>query len=346
MSLPSFYNPDQVGTLFTPDTSAIMNAGINTNVPPAKSDDHRVMLLLTDIQVDFVHEDGALYMPGAIDDTRRSIEWIYNNLDGFTTIAASIDSHTPNQIFYPGWWIDMDGNHPDPLTQISAEDVSDGRWQPTTEEEWSHYYVQALEEESKKVLTIWPYHCMIGTPGYQLVPSLYEAATYHAAARATQPVYVHKGRIPKTEHYSIMEPEINVPDEPLGKMNMDLIHLMENHDTIYITGQAKSHCVLETLRSLVNYFEANNADMLERLHYLTDGSSSVQHPDVDFDAYAEEELDALYDRGLQTSDTTQSPKQQSYVLLKQCLAKQLIELIPAIPLNIVVTTSEWQGYYM
>jgi nicotinamidase-related amidase len=286
MSAPAFYGPARVGTLYVPDTPGATAAGQQARVSPADQDTRRVMLLLVDAQVDFIHADGSLSVPGAIDDTRRTIDWIFRHLDRITTIAASLDTHVPLQIFYPDWWVDGEGRHPAPFTLITADEVDLGVWRPTVEEEWSRAYVHRLEEGSRKVLTIWPYHTMLGTPGHSLTPALYEAIAFHAAARSTRPMFLEKGSIPRTEHYSILEPEVKVPEEPLGTLNQEFIDLVAGHDEVYIAGQAKSHCVLETTRSLINHFAVTRPELIDRYHVLMDCTSSVVHPAVDFEAIA------------------------------------------------------------
>lgn len=288
MRHPDFYHPERVGTVYRPNISAVMETARSADVPPADEDRQRLLLLLIDAQVDFIHTDGSLNVPGAVDDTRRTIGWIYDNLPKITRIAASFDTHEPMQIFYPGWWMDADGRHPDPFTLITAEDVDRGRWQPTVEEAWSRDYVHRLEESSRKVLTIWPYHTMLGTVGHAMTPALYEAVTYHAAARGASPVFLIKGRIPMTEHYSVLEPEVKVPEHPQGTLNEGFVNLIGAYDRVYIAGQAKSHCVLETTISLIEYYRARRPDLIANWHVLMDCTSSVVHPDVDFDAIAEE----------------------------------------------------------
>jgi len=172
MSFPEFYHPHQVGQLYIPKTGQAVDEGHKLALPTSDTDKQRIALLLVDIQVDFVHSDGALSVPGAIDDTRRVIEWLFRNTDRVTTIAASLDSHMPIQIFSPAWWEDKDGQHPDPYTVIKSHDTRTGRWRALYEPEWSANYVQQLEQQAKKELMIWPYHTLIGTPGHDLVPSL------------------------------------------------------------------------------------------------------------------------------------------------------------------------------
>ena len=304
MTFPSFYDPEKVGQLFMPDVSGAVAAGQSEGASPSTDDQARVLLVLVDTQVDFVHENGALSVPGAVDDTRRTIEWLFHNLGQVTDIVASLDSHIPFQIFYPGWWVNADGEHPGPYTLISADDVAQGTWMPTVEEEWSKTYVAKLEEQAKKVLTIWPYHTMIGTPGHAITPALYEAITYHASARDVQPNFYVKGSIPKTEHYSILEPEVKVMDEPLGVPNADLLKRFAAYDRIYIAGQAKSHCVLETVTSIIRYFKDSGEDLIDTLRLLRDCMSSVVHPEIDFEALANVELAKFEEQGLQIVEST------------------------------------------
>ncbi len=299
MTFPGFYTPAKVGTRFPPDTQAAISAGLSAGLRPASQDSHPIMLLLVDPQVDFIHEDGALSVPGAVADTRRTIEWIFRNAAELTAIAASLDSHIPVQIFYPTWWADQQGKPPAPYTTISAAEVTAGRWIPIHEPDWSVEYVQRLEAEAKKTLMIWPYHTMIGTVGHAITPALYEAIAFHAGARDAQPQFLSKGFIPRTEHYSILEPEVKVPEEAAhgGVLNEAFLQELVAHDLVYIAGQAKSHCVLETIRSIVNYFH-DQPETLRKFRVLVDCTSSVVHPEIDFDAIAEQEFAGFETRGI------------------------------------------------
>ncbi len=285
--IPDFYHSGKVGTLFIPDTARAIRQGQQAGLSPAENEQQRVILLLVDPQVDFIHPDGSLSVPGAVDDTRRTIEWIFHHAGALTAIAVSLDSHIPTQIFYPTWWIDDAGQYPDPFTVITGADVDAGRWQPVFEREWSLQYVHTLETQAKKELMIWPYHTMIGTPGHTITPALYEAIAYHAAARQSRPEFLTKGLIPKTEHYSLLEPEVKVPDEPQGTINTDFLSMLSSYDLIYVAGQAKSHCVLETINSVLRYFEGDRAE-IAKWRILIDCMSSVAHPEIDFEAMADQ----------------------------------------------------------
>jgi nicotinamidase-related amidase len=163
-------------------------------------------------------------------------------------------------------------------------------------------YCEKLEEFSKKELMIWPYHTLIGTPGHALTPALYEAIAYHSAARQSQPIFLEKGTIPETEYYSILEPEVKVPDHPLGTLNVPFLDMLAGYDRVYIAGEAKSHCVLETVTSIMRYF-ADRPGVISKIRLLQDCMSSVAHPTIDFDTLANRSLAVFKAKGLQMVDS-------------------------------------------
>lgn len=302
---PAFYDPERVGTLFIPRTQEAVLSGQQAGLSAADQDETRIILLLVDPQVDFIHTDGSLCVPGAIEDTRRTIEWIFRNANQLTAIAASLDSHIPTQIFYATWWVNAGGEHPAPFTVITGEQVDAGIWQPVYEVEWSRDYVHRLSQQARKQLMIWPYHTMIGTLGQAITPALYEAIAYHAAARRSQPIFLNKGSLPQTEHYSLLEPEVKVANHPQGNLNTAFLQMLASYDRVYIAGQAKSHCVLETVTSIMRYF-GGQPEQIAKWRLLTDCMSSVTHPMIDFDALADENISRFFEQGL-TLTTSNDP---------------------------------------
>jgi nicotinamidase-related amidase len=302
MNLPSYFDPKRVGSAYPPDIQAVTEAAADAELRPAETDEKRILLLLVDPQVDFVHSGGSLSVPGAVEDTRRTVEWLYENLERITAIAASLDSHIPLQIFFPTWWVDSDGEHPEPYTSITQEELKEGAWEPLFEKEWSRTYVRRLHEQAKKDLMIWPFHTMLGTPGHTVTPALYEALAFHAAARDSQPEFVVKGTIAKTEYYSLLEPEVKVPEDPRGTLNEDFLERILGFDRVYIAGQAKSHCVLETVTSIMQRY-GDDPEVTQKLHLLENCTSSVQHPVIDFEAIAQKAYDGFKEKGLQMASS-------------------------------------------
>jgi nicotinamidase/pyrazinamidase len=302
-SFPSFYDPGRIGRLFYPDLAAIAADADRAALRPAASDRLSVQLLIIDMQTDFCHDQGSLNVPGALGDIRRLVEFIYRHAEHLTSLICTLDSHLPFQIFHPHWWADSSGAHPAPFTLISAADIEAGRWRPLVAPEYSRQYVRQLEAQAKKVLTIWPYHVLMGGLGNALDPELWSAVMWHGLARKSQPAFWIKGTVPQTENYSAIQPEILVPDHPQGGRNGALVNALAAADYVLVAGEAESHCVLETLEDLVEAWRGQ-PQRLERLYVLRDCMSPVVHPAVDFHALALEQFKRFEAQGVRFVDST------------------------------------------
>lgn len=302
-NFPNFYDPSRIGSLFYPDYQAIAAEAEAAGLPPAAQDNQNVHLVLIDMQVDFCHQEGTLHVPGAAGDIQRVIEFIYRRGERITHISCSLDSHLPYQIFHPAWWVDAEGNHPAPLTIITHDDIKAGKWRPLVKPSWSTKYVKRLEEGAKKKLTIWPYHVMVGSMGNALDPELFSAVLWHSLARKAQPTWLTKGTVPKSEHYSIIQPEIPVTDHPQGGKNKAFLDTLAAADAVLIAGEAESHCVLETVEDLVTEF-GDRPQILEKVYFLQDCTSPVLHPDVDFHAIAQEQFAEFAKKGVNFIEST------------------------------------------
>lgn len=300
---PQFYDARRTGTIFYPDKAAIAEQAMAAKLPPASADKIKTQLLIVDMQVDFCHTVGTLYVPGAQEDLQRLIKFIYRRAEQITHITCSLDSHLPLQIFHPSWWVDSEGNHPPPFTVITHEAVINGKWRPLLEPEWSVEYTHRLEEQAKKEHTIWPYHCLTGSIGQALDPELFSAILWHALARKSQPTWWTKGSIPKTEHYSIVQPEIPVPGHPQGSKSQDFLNMIKSADHVLIAGEAESHCVLETLEDLVSEFK-DQPEILQRLVVLQDCTSPIQHAEIDYEAITHKRFDEFAEMGVLFIDST------------------------------------------
>lgn len=276
MALPAFVQQPRVTELYDPDLQKAYQTGLNDMRKPASQDSPKVLAWLIDMQIDFIYPApiGRLPVPNAPEDARRTIDWLYRNVHQITQIAASLDTHTPFQIFYPSWWKNANGDHPAPYTVITADDVRKGVWRPLAEPVWSVRYLDELESVGKKQMMIWPFHCMEGTTGRALIPALSEAIMYHSGARLAQPTYLTKGTIAHTEFYSVVEPEVKYSKHPEGGLNTRFLDMVAQFDLIYIAGQARSHCVLETMQSVMRHF-ANSPDVIRKLRFLDDCTSSI-----------------------------------------------------------------------
>jgi nicotinamidase/pyrazinamidase len=300
---PKFYDENKVGTLYPSNMVNVSLEAKQLQVNPSSKDTSRDALLLIDFQVDFCHQNGSLYVPGAEDDIRRTCNFIFNNFESITSISASLDSHVTYQIFHPSWWRDSDNKHPDPFTMITLDDINTGKFRPLIDPVGSIEYVKNLESQGNQSLVIWPYHTLIGSTGHILDPMLFEVLMYHGISRKSQVSFLQKGSIPQTEMYGILSPEVKIPSHPMGGFNVNFLKMLTNHDRVFIAGEAKSHCVLESIRQIQSYFK-DDVDTLNKIYILEDCMSSVQHPDVDFDAIANDAFDKFRNSGINIIKST------------------------------------------
>jgi nicotinamidase/pyrazinamidase len=317
MFKPAFYDPSKVGQLYLPRFAEVEAEADKLSIASSASDaiGHRHALMIIDMQIDFCHANGSLSVPGALADIGRLIDFILNNMDKLTSIFASLDSHLLFQIFYRSWWRLANGQKPDIFTEVYKESkpapthplmksVNDGDISPMLDPINSINYAGTLLKQANKPLCIWPYHTELGTPGQALDPALYEILAFHTFVRKSQLNFLQKGQIPQTEMYGILSPEVKIPKHPQGGFNTDFLNILMKHDKVVIAGQAKSHCVLESIRQIFNFFINTDKDVLKKVYVLEDCMSSVKHPAIDFEAIATAEFDKFRKSGINIVKST------------------------------------------
>lgn len=301
--LPNFYDPTRAASVYRVDYGglAALAAAFRREhqIQPASQDRLKIWLLLIDVQNTFCIPGFELYVGGrsgngAVDDNRRLAEFIYRNLGRITHISATMDTHHVQQIFHPVFFVDAEGNHPTPYTDIHPADLETGRWRfnpalaaqfgisPEYGQEMVLHYTRTLEAKGKYALTIWPYHAMLGGIGHALVPVIEEAIFFHSLVRLDQPDFELKGEKPFTENYSVIGPEVlaGPMDEPLGVRNPKFIEQLQTFDRLYIAGQAKSHCVAWTVADLLEDIRATDPALAQKVYLLEDCTSPVVVPGV------------------------------------------------------------------
>jgi nicotinamidase-related amidase len=204
-------------------------------------------LLIIDAQYDFCNPNGALYVKGAEEDNKRLAQWIVDNSEEIDYIAATLDSHVLNDIAHPSYWMDANGNYPAPFTLISSQDVKDGKWTPRFAPHEALAYLESLEAQNEYKHCIWPPHCRIGSKGHSLDDIIDQALSkYQESGKMVK--FVTKGTHPQTEHFGAFRAQVPVPGASETDINMKLINTLETFQNVYLTGQAKSHCVANTLK--------------------------------------------------------------------------------------------------
>src|SRR5262245_57229372 len=130
MPLPVFYDKSRVSETYVERAALVAEAAEEYRkrhqVAPSAQDKMRILAFGIDCQVGFCTPGASLFVPGAVEDTQRTIEWIFRNVDKITSLAFSMDTHRVFQIFHPAWWIDEKGRHPAPFSVITTDDVRSG----------------------------------------------------------------------------------------------------------------------------------------------------------------------------------------------------------------------------
>ncbi len=313
---PMFYDASKVPTVHVERASLVAEIADDYRkkhkIAAAAQDKTRIAAFGIDAQIGFCTPGASLFVPGAVEDTQRTLDWVYRNLDRITQLAFSLDTHRVFQIFHPAWWIDDAGKHPAPFTPISTKDVKDGKWKPVMHPAECLEYVKKLEASGKYTLTVWPYHTLLGGVSHALVPALMEAAMFHALVRNAQTHFETKGTHAMTENYSVMSPEVReLGGQSVGTFNAAFFRLLMEFDRVYVFGQAKSHCVLSTLRDMQEHIAKVDPKLMSKIYVLEDATSPVPAPAIDplppaldFPKLADAAFDELRAAGMNLVKTT------------------------------------------
>eukprot|EP00814_Leptocylindrus_danicus_P002151 CAMPEP_0116003462 /NCGR_PEP_ID=MMETSP0321-20121206/68_1 /TAXON_ID=163516 /ORGANISM="Leptocylindrus danicus var. danicus, Strain B650" /LENGTH=289 /DNA_ID=CAMNT_0003471671 /DNA_START=156 /DNA_END=1025 /DNA_ORIENTATION=- len=257
-------------------------------------------LFLIDVQVSF-HPGGSLAIPTADEDAERIAKLIKASINSsgstIDRIVVSLDSHHKMHIAHPSFWVDGETgkHHPPPFTLISSSDIKERKWKPRDDlvaskkmksyvdkavfsysendfqlAKYCEMYAQRLEEGGRFQLCIWPEHCIIGSPGHNVVEVIRDALDAWGEATGGSIEWVHKGQNLLTEMYSALRAEI--PVDASTSFNDNLMSYLRESNKLILCGQAMSHCVNFTVRDIVDHWPES-----ERLNLclLTDCASAV-----------------------------------------------------------------------
>jgi nicotinamidase-related amidase len=330
LPVPEFFDPQKLGTVWRiPYEERARQArdwASQHGLQPASADLNKTWLMLVDVQNTFCIPDFELYVGGhsgrgAVEDNTRLCEFIYHNLGDITYITATMDTHRAMQVFHAIFFVDNDGKHPAPYTDIHASELRDGKWQfntalasqfgiaPEYGQQMMIHYTEELEKRGKYALTIWPYHAMLGGIGHALVSSVEEALFFHSIARTTQYDINMKGDKPFTENYSVIGPEVltGPMGEMLGTRNAKFIENLQQFDRLIVAGQAKSHCVAWTISDLLEDIAMVDLELAQKVYLLEDCTSPVVVPGVvDHTDAADAAFERFAKAGMNLIQSTQS----------------------------------------
>ena len=137
LPIPSFFDAQKVGEVWrVPYEERAKQASDwarQHGLEAAAASKRRIWLLLVDVQNTFCIPDFELFVAGrsgrgAVEDNVRLCQFIYHNLGVITHISATMDTHLSQQVFHAIFFVDNDGNHPAPYTNIQASELKTGKW--------------------------------------------------------------------------------------------------------------------------------------------------------------------------------------------------------------------------
>lgn len=331
LPVPGFFNPSQADKVWNVDYLAreadAEGWAKQHGITPAAKDKLRICLLPIDVQNTFCLPEFELPVAGAIDDSTRLAEWVYRNLGVITEIHPTLDTHTATQIFHRQFWVNDQGQHPDPGSIITYDDVKGGMWKVNPRiayylapektgasisgtlvylQKHALHYTKTLADGGKYPLLVWPYHAMLGSIGHALVSIVQEAFHFHNIARSSQTGYEVKGGNPLTENYSILQPEVltGYDGNPIAQKNARFIKALFSFDMVVIAGQAKSHCVAWSIDDLLTEIMAQDPSLVKKVYLLEDCTSPVIIPGViDFTGDANKAFKRFADAGMNVVNT-------------------------------------------
>ena len=260
-------------------------------------------LIIIDGQNDFTEgglsKTGIQVQPGTLPVTdgfsalERVADLIEKKNGFFDSIICTLDSHHYYHVAHQLPWIDSKNVHPSPYTMINELDVcgpkpiwfaangmrqvGDGKGGKMSIQKKLEQYVTKLGKATRNgqpryPLIIWPYHCIIGTPGACLNPAL-DLALKNYEIKKNWPINkVTKGSWLYSEHYSALKAEVVDDADPMTQLNTYLVQVFNTFDEIYWSGLAEDFCLANTWRDAIDEL---GLDAGKKMKIISDGTAAV-----------------------------------------------------------------------
>lgn len=244
------------------------------------------------IATDPAHLVPTLPVPGSHADMQRLSTLLREAGPRIDAVTVTLDSHARIGIERPGFWRTREEATVPPFTPITLAAFEAGEFTPWQEADRpiARDYLSELERRSRYTLMVWPEHCVVGTWGHALHAGVDAALAYWERTRHEAATRVLKGRNPYTEHYSAIAAEVPRAGETDTLPNAELLARLGQADTLFVAGEAGSHCVKATVEDIAEYLGA--ADM-RKLVLITDCMSPV----AGFEAHQRQFLADMRARG-------------------------------------------------
>jgi nicotinamidase/pyrazinamidase len=255
--------------------------------------------------------DGELCVTGAWDDMTRVSSLVNRIGNKLNDIHVTLDSHHLLHIAHPIWFRDSKGNQPGPFTLMREENGSiigsqfDSSGNQHDVGEFNTFlpsvyrrtldYLKSLRDNKRYPHCVWPPHCLIGTPGHNVVAPLQDALIAWEAKNYATVDYVTKGSNSFVEHFSAVKAEVVDPDDDTTQLNTDFISVLMQADELVFCGEAGSHCLANTVRDIADSFKDDS--FIKKCVLLTDGTSPVPG----FETFQTQFINDMEARGMRRS---------------------------------------------
>lgn len=257
--------------------------------------------------------DGELCVTGAWDDMLR-VAALVKRLDRkLNDIHVTLDSHHLLHVAHPVWFRSASKalQHPDPFTLMRVEngviigsridangnqhDVGEFTTTRPSALKRTVEYLNELAARKRYPHCIWPPHCLIGTPGHNVVAPLMESLLDWCQKNNATVDFVTKGSHPYVEHFSAVQAEVPDPQDPATQINTAFIKTLMKADEVVFAGEAGSHCLANTVSDIANYFSDDS--FVKKCVLLIDATSPVPG----FESYQDNFIKEMTGRGMKTS---------------------------------------------
>lgn len=263
---------------------------------------NNIALLIIDPQNDFCDlPNAALPVTGANNDMLRLAQWITQHGNTLSSITVTLDSHHVYDIAHPSFWVNPEGNHPSPYTPVSLAEVEQGLWKPVD----STQQTAVIQYLRSTPLFIWPEHCLVGTWGHNIHQELNGVLQQWERTQRKACHMLFKGLNPYTEHFSAFEADMPLQHDPETCFSTQRIPQLITADTIVIAGEALSHCVASSVRSLISHL---GPDIATKMIVLRDCTSAVPG----FEPKGDEFIEEITGLGARLSTTQQLVKELAH----------------------------------
>ena len=245
--------------------------------------DEGINLLIIDPQRDFIDPDkGALPVKNAIEDIKRIIRFIYNNIENISSIYVTLDTHRYDSIFHPIMWKDASGNTVSPFTEITLEKIENNEIIPVYNKDIQTNYVRKLKEQGSQNLMIWPYHCIYASDGWLIEKQLYNMLMFFECYKKTNINKIIKGTDSFSEMYGIIRPEVS--SEYTKQYDNSWVKDIIKADKIYVCGEAKDYCVYESVKQFTEIYK-DNKNTLEKVNIMMNCCSDIGDKKISDEKY-------------------------------------------------------------